>query len=91
LDDFGKIVLLIVGSILTVATISVVLSPKSDTPNAIQALGATLGRVITAAVTPIPQPTHAVTAGSGNSGALGVASHANPTDFLSGLFHYPLF
>jgi hypothetical protein len=87
-DDVGKVILVVVGSILSLATISVVLSKQSDTPGLIQALGTTLSRVIAAAVTPLPQA-KAVTSNVGGVSSLIDIKSALAGDINFGL--QPLF
>lgn len=54
MDDINKVFIAVIGSILGLATLSVILSKQSNTPGLIQAVGSTLSKVITAAVTPVP-------------------------------------
>lgn len=52
LSDGLKAILAVTGAIVTLATISVLLSKKSNTANAITAVGGSLSKVIAAAVSP---------------------------------------
>lgn len=77
MNELGKAFLTIFGAIVGLAILSVILSPRSQAAQVIQAGSSALSNVVAAAVTPVASP--------GANGNLGENSFTNPSsieDFL---------
>lgn len=53
MDDITKIITAVVGGIILVAIASVIVGRKSQAPQAIQAIGSSIGNIVAAAVNPV--------------------------------------
>lgn len=82
MDDISKIVVAFFGGIITVAIVSVIVSRKSQAPQAISAIGGAVSRVVAAAVNPVSQAygygNGSQTNTNGGSGPFGTLTGNNP-------------
>ena len=53
MDDITKILTAVFGGVIVIAIASVVVSHKSQAPQAIQAIGSSIGNIVAAAVNPV--------------------------------------
>ena len=53
MDDISKIIFAFFGGMITIALVSVVVSRKSQAPQAIQAVSSAIGNIVAAAVNPV--------------------------------------
>lgn len=53
MDDFTKILTAVFGSIALIAIASVIVSRKSQAPQAIQSIGSAIGNIVASAVNPV--------------------------------------
>jgi hypothetical protein len=53
MDDFTSILTAIFGGVVVIAIASVIVSRKSQAPQAIQAIGSSIGSIVAAAVNPV--------------------------------------
>lgn len=89
MDEWEKLMVTIFGGILTIAVVSVVVSRKSQTPEAISAFGGALSSVVSAAVNPQSVGSSGVSSQSNNgtnafSSALNEANSAIMSGLTSG-------
>jgi len=71
MDNVEKAIMLIFGSIISLAIWSVIFSQKSQTPQVIQAFSSGIGSIVAAAVNPVNT--------SATNGNLGQSSFTTPT------------
>lgn len=53
MDDLTKIITAIFGGVIVIAIVSVIVGRKSQAPQAIQAIGSSIGNIVAAAVNPV--------------------------------------
>lgn len=76
MDNFTSILLTIFGGIITLAIVSVIVSRKSNAPQAIQAIGGAVSNIVAAAVNPV-----SANYGYGNGGS----TFSSPGNILAGI------
>lgn len=92
MDDFTQLITTIFGGIVLVAIASVIVSRKSQAPQAIQSIGSAIGNIVSSAVNPVTANYgygNGAQAGTSPSGAAGAfssltTSAGNLSDIIPG-------